>query len=383
MKKFTALLFSVIFLIAIFVPSVSANTSGVYNYSLINEGKEVRITRSLRARGALTIPARIAGKPVTQIGADAFSSNETITSVTIPASVRSIGANAFYANRNLTNVTIPKGVRTIGANAFDHCVALRSVKLPSTLTTIGAWAFAFSGLTSISIPASVTKMGSFAFYGCDSLTSVKLSSGLKSIPASAFESCTRLKSITIPSSVRTIGKLAFAGCGALTTVKMTQSVTSIASNAFIQCGNLKSLTINATIGVGEKYTLPKYAGSWRNSKNKKISSTTIQGSAVGKTSFHTSDSSKRRLTVNINVKASPTKVEFNTKSVTLKRKETFNTKVTFTPAKAHTRRTYKSADPKIATVSSTGRITAVSKGRTTITVRTYNGRTAKFTVTVR
>ncbi|MBQ0083561.1 MAG: leucine-rich repeat protein, partial [Clostridiales bacterium] len=80
----------------------------------------------------------------------AFSDCSSLTSITIPNSVKSIGYWAFYYCTRLTSITIPDSVTSIGVRAFDSC----------------------SSLTSITIPDSVTSIDFSAFYGCSSLKNV-------------------------------------------------------------------------------------------------------------------------------------------------------------------------------------------------------------------
>ncbi|MBC3887857.1 leucine-rich repeat protein [Acetobacterium paludosum] len=66
--------------------------------------------------GNVTIPDQVT--PVTGIGSYVFEGNDTLTGITLPATVTSIGKAAFYNCTALTTVTIPAGVESIGAAAF-------------------------------------------------------------------------------------------------------------------------------------------------------------------------------------------------------------------------------------------------------------------------
>jgi len=82
------------------------------------------------------------------------------------------------------------------------------------------------------------------------------------------------------------------------------------------------------------------------------------------------------------VKASS--IKFSKKTVTIKigKKPTY--KVKFTPADTNPKTvTYKSSNPKIATVNSNGKITPKKKGTVKITAKTPNGKTAKMKVKVK
>ena len=98
----------------------------------------------------VVIPSEIDGKPVVAIGESAFYES-SITSIEIPASVKTIGNRAFQNCYSLISVTFDEG---------------------SKLTSIGNNAFYYCGIESISIPASVETIGYGAFYNCSSLTSV-------------------------------------------------------------------------------------------------------------------------------------------------------------------------------------------------------------------
>ena len=84
-----------------------------------------------------------------------------------------VGDAAFRYRDSLTSVTIPNSVKTIGVQAFQFCESLASVTIGNSVTTIGNTAFDYCRkLTSVTIPDSVTTIGTSAFYNCKSLTSV-------------------------------------------------------------------------------------------------------------------------------------------------------------------------------------------------------------------
>lgn len=167
----------------------------------------------------LVIPSTYNGKPVTEIGNEAFKDNSALTSVTIPDSVTNIGYEAFSHCSGLTSVTIGAGVTNIGSFAFSCCRGLTSVTIPNSVMSIGRYAFQFcSGLTSVTIGNSVKKIGDFAFSGCSGLTSVTIPNSVTSIGWGAFYDCSGLTSVTIPSSVTSIGDWAFKDCTALTVI---------------------------------------------------------------------------------------------------------------------------------------------------------------------
>lgn len=79
--------------------------------------------------------------------------------------VTGIGESAFFNNTFVTSVSIPATMKTIGNEAFKNCSNLTSLTFEgeSQLEQIGDYAFMESGLTTISIPASVTSIGAYAF----------------------------------------------------------------------------------------------------------------------------------------------------------------------------------------------------------------------------
>src|SRR5512133_1660196 len=217
-------------------------------FSYIVTNGTVTITGYTGPGGAVTIPITINGLPVAGIGASAFDSCFSLTSVMIPDSVTSIESGAFSLCPNLSAITvdplhasyssmdgilfnksqssliqdpegkggsytIPSSVTCIGDRAFAICVYLTSVVIPNSVTNIGAYAFAFcSRLPSIGIPGSITSIGDYAFYECSGLVSVTIPGSVVSIGADAFANCTNLTSTTVDAGDHGYGRAAGDGC---------------------------------------------------------------------------------------------------------------------------------------------------------------------------
>ena len=112
-------------------------------------------------------------------------------------------------------VIIASGVTVIGAQAFYSAVSMTSIQIPNTVTEIGNNAFAGSGLTSINIPGSVTLMGNAAFQQMGFLTTVVIEDGITSLPSQAFYNnfSKSIVNLSLPNSLTTIGDAAFFGAG--------------------------------------------------------------------------------------------------------------------------------------------------------------------------
>ena len=161
---------------------------------------------------------------VTAIGDRAFDrESEHLSSVAIPASVKSIGKNAFRSRENLISVSFADNsqLENIGVGAFQYCSSLATITIPASVTSIGNAAFqGCSSLAAITIPASVTTIGGGAFNHCSSLSTVSFADNaqLEVVEYYLFEGCTSLETITLPASVKLIGWGAFEGCTSLKTV---------------------------------------------------------------------------------------------------------------------------------------------------------------------
>ena len=261
LNKITSVLLSAIMVIGIFsvIPfAAGAETSGRFEYSVLDDGTACIYDYIDNGSKTVDIPSTIDGYKVTEIGewsgGGAFRGCTGLTSVTIPSSVTKIGRYAFEGCTGLKSITIPSSVTVIGERAFYGCTGLKSVTIPSSVAEIGDSAFSdCTGLTSVTIPNSVTVIGWSAFEGCTGLTSITIPNSVTVIGWSVFEGCTGLKSVIIPNSVKEICNYAFEGCTGLESVTIPNSVTEIGECAFRGCAGLTSVKFEKSSNIQALY----------------------------------------------------------------------------------------------------------------------------------
>lgn len=118
----------------------------------------------------LTIVNEIDGIPVTVITESAFVNNQSLTEISIPASVTTIEKAAFRHCKNLVTVTLSASLTSIPEECFYDCVMLKNIVFPNKLVSIGDRAFYnCTMLKDVKIPRSVTEIGYDAFHGCESI----------------------------------------------------------------------------------------------------------------------------------------------------------------------------------------------------------------------
>ena len=179
-----------------------------------------------------TVPYNGSTYTVTRIGNGAFrSTGLSITSISIPSTVKEIGNVAFYDQHRLSEITLPSNLEEIGNYAFFYC----------------------SNLTSINIPNSVTWLGTGAFSLCERLASVTIGSGLTDIKYETFKNCYALTNLTIGSNVTSIGYQAFYNDSSLTEVVIPNKVTTIDNYAFQACKGITKMTVGSSVtSIGDK-----------------------------------------------------------------------------------------------------------------------------------
>lgn len=241
------------------------------NFEYTEYENSITITKATNVdMSTIVIPETINGKPVTEIGVEAFV-GISLLKVYLADNVTIIGDKAFYKtgvrylilteNSKLTSIgeeafnccgivcfDFPKSVTTIGEKAFygSETEEFRFDTFGSpSLTTIGKEAFTYCQyLESITIPKSITSIGESAFERCVNLKTVTFESGsqLETIGRSAFESCIKLQNIVLPNGVKTIDEDAFYGCKNLVNIQIPKTVTNMGESIFSNCLELKTVT---------------------------------------------------------------------------------------------------------------------------------------------
>lgn len=178
---------------------------------------------------------------------------DTVTSSGQSYTVTAIGNKAFES-LNVSSVFIPATVRSIGDSAFGYCKFLATVTFAegSQLKSIERAAFygtehAHPRFKEIKIPDSVETIGNGAFYDCRDLERITLPSALQKLSNSTFYDCTALSEVTFPASLKTIEKSAFSGCRNLSKVELPASLTTIQSYVFDRCSALKTVFYDGSL----------------------------------------------------------------------------------------------------------------------------------------
>lgn len=105
--------------------------------------------------------------------------------------VLEIGEKAFYASKSLTGIVLPRSINKIGREAFSHCENLQYVS------------FEKKAPTNLNI-------GEMAFYGCTSLKRFQASERFAIIQPQAFAHCESLH--YIDCKMKTIAFHSFTDC---------------------------------------------------------------------------------------------------------------------------------------------------------------------------
>lgn len=208
--------------------------SAVYTYELTDADHTAKLTSVTTSASTLSIPASMSingsAYTVTKIDTSFLSGNQTVTTLTMPGTIKEI-SGGFATNSKLRTLTVSAGVEKIGGSFCANCAQLTTVNYTGTNLTefgecafngtpfisnfsnkkavvLGDWLIKYdrtSTASSVTVSGlgssnSIRKIYSNAFWGAQNLTSMNLS-GIIRINKNAFYRCTRLANIYSASSV--------------------------------------------------------------------------------------------------------------------------------------------------------------------------------------
>lgn len=252
----------------------------------------------------------VIGEGITELDSAIFA-HTSITSITLPSSLKKLGQLVFVGCSKLRSVQLNEGLEKIGSNPFSK-TAISTLYIPSTVSSIDSTLFRSVDISKVTIaqanpyfviegnalynadktklirisnqltgtlvlPSTVVEIEDSACESASNLTQVVFPEGLKRIGAGAFN-LSGLTSVTIPDSVTEIGRSAFQSCYSmtfahlgsgykgstdslansmfafnrkLTTVELSEGLEVIDDRMFGGCTSLTTITIPSTVTIIE------------------------------------------------------------------------------------------------------------------------------------
>ena len=363
-----------------------------------------------------------------------FSDCTALESIDIPASVRILDLDTFYNCPSLKKVTLHEGLLTIctskGSKETD--LAQWKIEIPKTVQSVDFGAYTVSHMV---LPNSVENQRISAFhpnlvsfsyykdspcaeYYCDE----KIAVALDPVPATKLSLGQTLVTMQVGDEFQVKSSMSPAN----TTDAVTWSSTNTEIAEVNGCGVIKAkktgtivirakstngctadvkvnvkpgpseLTLNCwseDLGVGEtitcKATVDKAAYNKKvtfESSNPAIASVDKNGKVKalknGDATITAIASNGLSKSFSVHVMNAPKKVSLQADSKTVRVKNSLYLRTVLPEYSASHKLTYTSSNKKIATVSGKGVVVGKKTGTVTITVKTFNGKTAKIKIKV-
>lgn len=283
---------------------VEAETSGDWEYEVVNEydttysEDTVKITGYYGSNDVLDIPDSLDGYIVSSIDIESweFPDRDNVIKVVIPASITGeITAGTFGravqtievdldnpvycsedgilydkrkeilvccpAGNKIENMEIPSTVKTISQYAFYYCSNIKTIEIPESVKTIGAYyEYTYVDEEGYYLVFDGTNDYEWrVFEELNNLSTINVKTGntvWSSIDGILYNKdvtnvifCPEAKNgeISIPNTVTEIGSYAFSGCSKLNNINLPKSLERILEGAFKDCVSLKSITIPANV----------------------------------------------------------------------------------------------------------------------------------------
>lgn len=219
--------------------TIKPKLAGVDLTYLVNASNEVAILNYTGTATAVNVPSSLNGMTVTAICPYAFRYQRSISSLTLPNTLKIIGSSAFFDCQSLTALDIPASVTSIGSEIITG-TKIASVTIPASVSTIEVSAFKYAAsLATINVDSSNANYTSYA----GALFNKDMTK-LLAVPAA------KTGSFSIPSGVKNISNnYQSSFCGSkLTSVSIPASVQATPnmwSIAFRYCKSLSSVSVNS------------------------------------------------------------------------------------------------------------------------------------------
>ena len=375
---------------------------GSYEYEVVDS--TVKIVKYTGNESSVKIPDSINGRSVTKIGEYAFEKKQSLTEVILPNKLESIGDFAFFGCVKLKKLDIPQTVKEIGQNAVGYFEKNNIMFPVDGIVIIGhenetvkkyANECGFSYKDEDVIEASqITLNRSTAVLGVGE--SFKITATVT--PQNAAAEVTYQSSNVNAVKVLSDGTVRAVGIGEARITVMTDNGKAAYCNVTVRRapGSVSVSKSKVTLGVGEKYrlscTLPYgtaangFTYSSSNSSvvrvDKKTGEFTARGVGTAKLTVRTYNGKTAFCTVT--VKEAPKSISLNKRQITLGIGEEFDLDSSLPSGCGAYSVKYSTNNSEIAAVrAGGGLVTAKAVGTAKIIVRTYNGKAAVCTVTVK
>ena len=232
-KEIVRPIFAAILLFAVMIGFTSCREKDEFVFEINDDGTAV-LAEYHGEGGHVQVPDSYEGMPVAEIGSFAFGHKLSVTSVTLPETVKKIDKYAFVGAAAITSVDVNGGAVTIGEGAFSGCRGLEKIELTIS-GELPKWAFkSCTSLKSAEIEGA-TSIGFGAFSGCISLHSFSVPGDTKEIYAKAFEGCVSLGKVSVGEQVEKIGRRCFGNTAAEISFRAPSSYTKVESETFSDC----------------------------------------------------------------------------------------------------------------------------------------------------
>ena len=243
-------------------------------YLIDREAKTATVTGCLATLINAEIPATFTygdnEYTVVAVGKEAFMANNSVKTLSIPATVTSFGQDACrnmkslktltvsdmaawcatdFANGNanpLYNLFSSTRESNWGTVIFGEISNPTTLEIPEGVTKIGRAFYGYKLLEAVTLPSTLTELGDQTFANCARLTEAVIPEGVTTM-GSSFWSCSALKSVTLPSTLKTLGNSTFYGCKALESIELPEGLESMGMMVFSSCNNIAKLTCPAAV----------------------------------------------------------------------------------------------------------------------------------------